>query len=271
MNNVRLVATDIDGTLANADGELSATTLRVLRALLDCGVPVVLVTGLNPWPTGRYVRKIGHGVRAISLNGIFLLDDGAIHEGQFVAPEIARAAAEMIVAQAYTPLVYGADGVSRYFPADGGMTEVEKLIATRPYQPYKAVESVDALFPIRPAQVSVCDSNARASRLHPVLDAAFGQRAYVVRVPGQPAWVEVNHPEARKDTALLALAARLGVEPDEIIYFGDSLNDLVVFRALKRCVAVENARPEVKALAWRTAPSNNDDGVARVLAALFAL
>jgi hydroxymethylpyrimidine pyrophosphatase-like HAD family hydrolase len=267
----RLVTTDIDGTLVNDRSELTPVTLHVLRQLLDRGVPVVLVTGLNPWPLRRYIEQIGRGIRAISLNGIFLLEDGEIYEGLFVDPAVARAAVEIIVAQDYVPLVYGVDGVSRYLPVDGGMAEVTKLIAERPYQPYAAVETVDALFAVRSAQVSVCDSDARVAALQPFLVAAFGDRAYVVRVPGRRAWVEVNHSEARKDVALLALASRLGVGPDDIVYFGDSLNDLVVFRALRHCVAVDNARPEVKALAWRIAPSNNDDGVARVLVELFGI
>lgn len=266
-----LVATDIDGTLVNDRSELTPLTLQVLRQLLDRSVPVVLVTGLNPWPTRRYVEQIGHGVRAITLNGIFLLEDGEVHEGCFVDPVVARAAAEIIVAQGYVPVVYGADGVSRYLPVDGGMDEVTKLVAERPYQPYVAVETVDALFAVRPAQVSVCDSDARVAALQPSLAAAFSDRAYVVHAPGRRAWVEVNHPEARKDVALLALAARLGVALDEIVYFGDSLNDLVVFRALRYCVAVDNARPQVKELAWRIAPSNNNNGVARMLAELFGL
>jgi Cof subfamily protein (haloacid dehalogenase superfamily) len=269
--NIRLVTTDIDGTLVNERGELTPETLRVLRQLLDRGVPVVLVTGLNPWPLRRYIEQIGHGIRAISLNGIFLLEDGEIHEGLFVDPAVARAAVEIVVAQGYVPIVYGADGVSRYLPVDGGMSEVTKLIAERPYQPYQAVEAVDALFAVRPAQVSVCDSDARAAALHPHLDAAFSDRTYVVYAPGRRAWVEVNHPEARKDVAVLALASRLGVAPDEIVYFGDSLNDLVVFRALHHCVAVDNARPQVKELAWRIAPSNNDDGVARMLVELSGI
>jgi len=266
---LRLVATDIDGTLATDRSTLSDATVCVLRQLLDRGVPVVLVTGLNPWPTRRYVEQIGHSIRAIALNGIFLLEDGEVHEGCFVDPAVARAAVGIIVAQDYVPLVYGADGVSRYLPVEGGMDEVSKLVAERPYQPYRAVDSVDALFAVRPAQVSVCDGDARVAALQPSLEAALGNRAYVVRVPGRRAWVEVNHPEARKDVALLALASRLGVAPDEIVYFGDSLNDLVVFRALHHCVAVDNARPEIKELAWRIAPSNNEDGVARVLAELF--
>lgn len=267
--NLHLVATDIDGTLVNDRREITPVTLRVLRQLLDRGVPVVLVTGLNPWPTRRYVEQVGHGIRAITLNGIFLLEDGEVHEGLFVDPAVSRAAVEITVAQGYVPIVYGADGVSRYLPVDGGMAEVMKLVAERPYQPYAAVETVDALFAVRPAQVSVCDSDPRVEALHPHLEMAVGDRAYVVRVPGRRAWVEVNHPEARKDVALLALAERLGIAPDEVVYFGDSLNDLVVFRVLQHCVAVDNARPEVKALAWRIALSNNDDGVARMLAELF--
>jgi len=269
--NLRLVSTDIDGTLANDRGELTPLTLSVLRQLLDRGVPVVLVTGLNPWPTRRYVEQIGHGVRAITLNGIFLLEDGTTHEGFFVDPAVARAAVAAIVARGYTPLVYGEDGVSRYLPVEGGMDEVAKLIVERSYQPYQAVDSVDALFAVRPAQVSVCDRDVRVAALQPFLETTFGDRAYVVYAPGPRAWVEVNHPEARKDVALLTLAARLGVAPDEIVYFGDSLNDLVVFRVLRHCVAVDNARPQVKEMAWRIAPANNDDGVARMLAELFGL
>jgi hydroxymethylpyrimidine pyrophosphatase-like HAD family hydrolase len=102
---------------------------------------------------------------------------------------------------------------------------------------------------------------------------ALGNRASVVLQP-QPshqAWVEVYHPEVRKAVALLALAARLGIAPEEIIYFGDSLNDLEVMRAVGYPVAMGNALPEVKAVAWRVAPSNNEEGVARVLAELFGI
>ena len=272
MPNLRLVATDIDGTLANAQGELTPYTLRVLRALLDEGFPVTLVTGYNPWPARRYVDAIGHGIRAIALNGVFLLEDGKIKEGEFLDPAVIREAVDIMVAQGYIPLVYGADGITRYWPGQAkGLPYVRNLIATRPYQPYEAVESLEALFAIRPAQVSVCDTEERCARLYAALEAAVGERAYVVFLPGTRAWVEVNHAEARKDVALLALATRLGIAPAEIVYFGDSLNDLPVFRVLPHAVAVGNARPEVKSLAWRIAPTNDEDGVARVLAELFGL
>jgi len=270
---IRLIATDIDGTLVNDCGELTSATVQVLRAVQERGVPVVLVTGLNPWPVERYVRQIGQGIRAICLNGIFLLEDGRLSEGQFVAPEVAREAAQVAVDHGYVPLLFGEDRATRYLvpPTSEGAGEVALLIAERPYQPYLAVDTVDALLAVRPAQLSVCDTPSRAAALYPLLDEAVGANAYVVYQPGKRAWVEVNHPAVRKDTALLALAARLGCPAEAILYFGDSLNDLPVFRVLPHPVAVRNAHPDILALAWDIARGNNEEGVALYLSEFFGL
>lgn len=275
MPNFQLIALDIDGTLANAQRKLTAETLRVLHALLAADVEIVLVTGLNPWPARRYVAQIGP-IYAICLNGIFLMKGEEIRAGSFLDPAVAREAARFIVARGYVPLVYGADGVTRYLPTEEGedadaMREVSKLISERDYQPFEPVDALDALFAASPAQVSVCETGGRAARLQPALAAAFDGRAYVVYQPGPRAWLEVNHPDARKDVALLHFAQRRDIPPERIVYFGDSLNDLPVFRALPHAIAMGNARPEVKELAWRIAPSNEEDGVARMLAELFVL
>ena len=273
MPDFQLIALDIDGTLANTQRELSDETLRVLQMLLAADVEIVLVTGLNPWPARRYIAQIGP-IHAICLNGIFLMKGEEIRAGSFLDPAVAREAARFIVTRGYVPLVYGADGVTRYLPAEEGddveaMREVAKLIAERDYQPFQPVDSIAALFAAPPAQVSVCETDERAARLQPALTAAFDERAYVVYQPGSRAWLEVNHPDARKDVALLHFAQRREIPPERIVYFGDSLNDLPVFRALPHAVAMGNARPEVKALAWRIAPSNEEDGVAQMLMELF--
>lgn len=272
MPSVRLIATDIDGTLVNNRSEISKVTVEVLQRVLDDGILVVLVTGLNPWPVRRYVQQIGHGIKAICLNGIFYLDHGHLEAGSFIDVDVAIEAVHHILQNGYVPLVYGADSVTRYIPGTpDAMAEVASLIRDRPYQPFVTVNDVDALFEIAPAQVSVCDTIKRAAMLFPKLESVVGDRAYVVYQPARRSWVEVNHPEARKDVALLALARRLDITPDEILYFGDSLNDIPVFRAISYPVAVANARPEVLALAWQTALSNNEHGVARYLASLFEL
>ena len=54
----RLVASDLDGTLLDADGEVSVRTRRALDAVIASGVDVVLVTGRPPrWVRSRWTTK----------------------------------------------------------------------------------------------------------------------------------------------------------------------------------------------------------------------
>jgi len=273
MPNLRLVATDIDGSLANDEREIPPYTRRVLQALIARKIPVVVVTGLNPWPARRYVEQIDPNVIAIVQNGIFVQEQGQCSERRMVDPVAARESVALMLERGYVPLVYGADDVTRYLPLPDGMTMVTPLIARRPFQPYQPVDTPEALWAVPPVQVSICDTEQRARALHPLLVDALGHRAHIVLqpLPERESWVEVCHPEARKAVALLALAARLGIAPEGIIYFGDSLNDLEVMRAVGYPVAMGNALPEIKAVAWRVAPTNNKEGVARVLAELFGI
>lgn len=269
---IRLVATDIDGTLAAPDSQLTPRTLRVLQAVHDRGTEVALVTGLNPWVAKRYVATIGPWAHAICLNGIFTLRDGEAVPGKVIDPNVARRAATVMHSLGYVPMVFGEDLVARYLPTHtDGLVEVNKLVAERPFQPYRPVKSFTDLFAARPVQVAVCDSEVRAAPLYPRLIAALGKDAYVVLQPGARSWVEVSHPEARKDLGLLALCDRLGIAPGETLYFGDSLNDLPVFQAFPCPIAMTNAHPEIKALAWRMAPTNAEDGVAAFLSRHFEL
>jgi Cof subfamily protein (haloacid dehalogenase superfamily) len=269
---IRLVATDIDGTLLTPGNELTERTKRILGEIRSLGVDFTFVTGLNPWVTQRLVADVGPWANAVCLNGIFTLEDGRPVPGRFVDPQVAREAVSLVLDHGYVPLVYGEDQVSRYLPGNAGaMAEITKLIAERPFQPYTGVSTVEELLAVRPAQVSVCDTPERGAALSPVLQSGLGDRAYVVHQPGERTWVEVNHPDARKDLGLLALAEKLGLAAEEVLYFGDSLNDMPVFETFPYTVAVENARPEVKALAWRTTKSNAEDGVAAFLATWFGL
>jgi hydroxymethylpyrimidine pyrophosphatase-like HAD family hydrolase len=276
--DIRLIASDIDGTLLTPESTLSPHTLRVLSQLPSRGIAFAFVTGLNPWVTQRLVDTVGPWTHAVCLSGIFTLEGGQRLAGRFIDAQVAREAVVLALDHGYVPLVYGEDHISRYLlgPPSGvnrdpGMRKIRQLIAERPYQPYISVEKAEALFTVRPAQVAICETPERGAALYPLLEAALSHRAYVVHQPGEPTWVEVAHPEARKDRGLLALARRLGLGPEHVLYFGDSLNDVPVFETFPYTVAVGNARPEIKELAWGMTASNVEDGVARFVAEWFGI
>jgi len=68
-----------------------------------------------------------------------------------------------------------------------------------------------------------------------------------------------------KASGLAALAAEHGVEPGEVVAFGDMPNDLPMLAWAGHAVAVANAHPEVLAAADEVTAGNDADGVALVL------
>jgi len=74
--------------------------------------------------------------------------------------------------------------------------------------------------------------------------------------------LELNAATANKGDSLLKFGEKLGIQREEIMAFGDGMNDFDMIRAAGVGVAMANACPELKAIADRETLSNVEDGVA---------
>ena len=81
--------------------------------------------------------------------------------------------------------------------------------------------------------------------------------------------VEINHENAHKGAALLALASHLGLDRSQVMAFGDGLNDISMIREAGIGVAMENAVEEVKVVADLITGSCEESGVADVIEQLL--
>ena len=97
-------------------------------------------------------------------------------------------------------------------------------------------------------------------------DFSRDKETSAVLVQSEPTYLEILPAGVNKGTALERLEMILGIKKEEVICFGDNLNDLEMIRRAGIGVAMGNAGAEVKAAADCIAPDHNDDGVARVLA-----
>lgn len=82
----------------------------------------------------------------------------------------------------------------------------------------------------------------------------------------QKKWLVLNPKNMSKAIALETLGKKLGIKPEEMIFFGDGPNDIEVMKLVGCSVAMENALPEVKKCAKKVTLSNNKDGIAKFLA-----
>ena len=111
---------------------------------------------------------------------------------------------------------------------------------------------------------AICAAIAQACA---AVNAALGEAIHAVQ--SSPYFLEITHPAATKSRAAAILAQRLGIDHEEIIAFGDSMNDLDLLQFAGMGVAVANAAPQVLAAADYITDTNENDGVAKALAELL--
>jgi Cof subfamily protein (haloacid dehalogenase superfamily) len=265
MRQLRLLATDLDGTLLQSDKRISRRTQRALNLARAAGVEIVLVTGRPP----RFLRTVAAELEiasaAICGNGALVYDplrDLVIRH----VPLLGTIAAEIVV-----ELREAAPGVC--FACERGLhlgCEPEYL-ARFPHAKQEAACIADALTLCREpiSKLIAHHTQIPVQELLQLAQSIVGERA-VVTFSGAP-FVEIGAPGAQKSLALAWLCAERGIQPDEVIAFGDMPNDLPMLRWAGHSVAMANAHPQVLREVPEVTTSNDEDGVAVVLERLFSL
>jgi Cof subfamily protein (haloacid dehalogenase superfamily) len=263
---VRMVATDLDGTLLRSDGTVSAYTSQVLRAAAAAGVAVVPATARRlRWLDGyAFAAGLAHAVFA---NGAVVYDVGAqqVIARHLLPPDTVAELCDRI-STALPPARFAVE-------TDDGMAmwhEPDYPLRSDLGQPGVA-PALRAELVTRPAtKLLVKAPGVDPDRLLAEAVAAAGSEA-LVSDSAPYGLAEFAAAGVSKASGLAAVAARLGVTPDEVVAFGDMRNDLPMLAWAGRAVAVANAHPDVLSAAHVIADSNDDDGVARWLAAMLSL
>ena len=265
--DIRLVVTDMDGTLLDDDKRIPPGLWDTLAELRDRGVVFSPASGRQYATLLREFTEVADGMAFIAENGAYVVRDGAeLHSDPLdagVAAGVVRTV-RRLVADGFEvgTVVCGKRAAYVESTAEPFFGEVSRY-----YAEHRVVEDVTAvrdeilkvaLYAYRAAEHGVAPAFADVARTHQV--AVSGEH-----------WVDVMNTSANKGAALRGLQRELGITPAQTVVFGDYLNDLEMLDAADWSFAMANAHPAVIARARHLAPANNDNGVLRTLARLLHL
>jgi len=262
---IRLVATDLDGTLVHSDGTVTARTRAALVAAEEAGIEVVFVTGRPLRWAGEVFEHVGgHGLAIVS-NGALVWDVGADVPSleRPIAPDVTLAVVDRLRAvlpevRFATETVAGWSMEPDYaaHPSDDGSRRTAERIAPMAELAAEPVLKLLGLLPGRDPDEIVAIAEDAVGDLVTVTHSSFPL-------------LEISAHDVTKASTLDLLCRRRGISADEVLAIGDMPNDLPMLTWAGTSYAMANAHPVVRAAATHVAPSNDDDGVAQVLEALL--
>ena len=259
---IRLIATDLDGTIVHPDGSVSARTMAAFDRAIAEGVRVVFVTGRPPrWMSG-VADVTGHRGVAICANGAFVYDMEfeAVTETFAIPPEAAQDASarlkEVLPHPAFA--VESLDGFGHdaaYIPR----WDVDPL----------AVAPVEKLIDRPLAKLLVRDESLSGDEMLRRARPVLAGLVEVTHSNVNDCLLEISALGVSKATTLAKLAADWGVAQPDVVAFGDMPNDLEMIQWAGRGYAMANSHPEVLTAADHIAPTIQEDGVAQIIEVLL--
>ena len=272
-NDIRIIALDLDGTLLDDQKRLSQANRAALERAANQGAHVVVATG-------RFFPGIPQELRDLPFLRYFILMNGAKVYDRQEDKVLYRAEIDLARAEQVFDYLAPLDMMVDCYQNDVGLLDRrcrERLEYFVPdYESRKLVirnrVTVDdfrvAVRSGRTVQKIQCYFPHVEQR--PEVMAKLAQEfPELVQSISLPHNLELNAANATKGQALLALCRELGVDAAQSVAFGDGTNDLSMVRSAGVGVAMANAAPETLAAADLVAPTNNEDGVARILERWF--
>lgn len=268
-----LYISDMDGTLLGADSRLSQTSARIITDLTRRGANITVATARTPATVEMILAEAATSLPAIVMTGaaMWCRDSKRYINVKYLADDTYRQLMAKCKKYGVNPFRYALpDGKSMQVYHNGFMSEYEQaFVDGRLNLGLKNfhINTPQGLKPMLPGVVFFFAMGERerifalADDLRASVDCSVS--CYVDIFDKNVGLLELFAPGVSKAAAVKHLAVEVGA--DRVVVFGDNLNDIPMMQVADVAVAVDNALPEVKAIAHHGIGTNTTDAVARFI------
>ncbi|MEK3761718.1 Cof-type HAD-IIB family hydrolase [Paenibacillus sp. FSL R7-0337] len=276
-----LIALDMDGTLLNAEGEISNENKEAILQAQRLGHIVIIATGRSYMDAERQLRLADLECPVVSLNGaVITLADRSVAASTPLNKENIIPALRWL--NEIPELYY------EVYTEDNVYVELDKRVQLEKLATHKDTEVPEELAWLLQAMVDQQFQQAAVTYVEKMEDVWSKEENLIyktlvfslnrellkeasVRFAAIPGLIitashvnniEINHEEANKGAGVSMLAAHYGIPAEQVAVMGDSYNDLPMFEMAGYKIAMGNAAPVLKQTADFITLSHTENGVA---------
>lgn len=279
---IKLIASDIDGTLVGTDHRISPKNLEAIRYAIKKGVHFTIASGRAYDDITPVYEGTGVHCQVIAVNGAQYYDEyGNVITSCLLDREACLKVCEIFKKENLHFMLFTSKGVVTTMNIDhvkeafikrkvaqaGGIYEEVEAYFNANYLPFQTMRYVDDLSDFLTTSVEIYkvegfdQTKEKIDEVRPMIAEIEGV-AYLSSFFNN---MEVTNKEAQKGTILMQAIKKMGIQPDEVMVIGDGANDLSMFELFENSVAVENAIDEIKAKAKYIVASDKENGVAEAI------
>lgn len=279
---IKLIATDMDGTLLNAAHEISQENQEAIKFAQEHGITVVIATGRAFYEANTPVAETDLKVPYICLNGAEVRDEtfnimSTSHLNHSLVSKITSTLKEKdIYYQVYTNRGIYTENPQRDLEIyidiaerAGQKADVEKIENSIQKRidngTLKIVDNYDKIEDI-PGELimKILAFDSGLGKID-LVGQELAQSPNLAVSSSSRGNLEITHSDAQKGIALSTIAKQLGIDLKDVMALGDNLNDVSMLERVGYSVAMGNAAPEVKTVAKYVTDSNENSGVGKAI------
>ncbi len=267
-----LFITDLDGTLLNNDSKLSSFTINTINELISKGMKITYATASAFARSDIKAAGINWNLPIITYNGAITIDpiSGNVIKSFVMKKDKINDVIDLIKKLLIYPLVYTIDDKKETVKWIRGkenkkMISYIKSIENSDKIKLNPVLNYDDLFNEDMFYITYMCDKKEMDRIREYFESSENYNITKVQDSADKElfWLEIFDVYARKDLAILDLKKSLNV--NQIISFGDNLNDIPMFNVSDESYVVLNGTKELKEIATGIIDSNYKNGVAKWL------
>lgn len=255
---IKLIVTDMDGTLLDENGLLPDGFVEILNRLRDKNIKLVIASGRPYYTLQTNFGPMSRYLSFICENGSLVIDDNKTIYKSVIDKDSVREIIETSNSIDGNALVLCAENC-----AYTNASSEEHLNEIRKY--YTNLEVVEDLTSISDdiVKASVCNLHSSIDNLNNIFKPKFEEKLHIVSSGN--IWIDISNNGVNKGLALKSLMETDNISEEETMVFGDYYNDIEMLSHGKYSFVMENAPEDMKQYGNYIAASNVEHGVLRAI------